>query len=179
MKERLAETECVAASPPEPRLKEIICANMKHIPTCCGGFGRGGGSPTGVFSSQSHSSFLHTLHICKRENTYAQALCQGVCMRAQSERSCVKMMTSCNDSCASSASPLASVFASTEGDGGGGGVCKIRDEPMAYLCAGTHTQITHLAFCPITGNIEPKGSGPISKESACNERSEARFYHGQ
>lgn len=59
------------------------------------------------------------------------------------------------------------------------GVAKITDEPMAYLCAGTHTQIAHLAFCPITGNIEPKGSGPISKESACNERSEARFYHRQ
>lgn len=39
-------------------------------------------------------------------------------------------------------------------------------------------QIAHLAFCPITGNIKPKGAEPISKETACNERSEARFIIG-
>lgn len=61
---------------------------------------------------------------------------------------------------------------------GGGGVAKSRTSRWLIYAQG-HTQIVHLAFCPITGNIQPKGSGPISKESACNVRSEARFYHRQ
>lgn len=73
-----------------------------------------------------------------------------------------------------------STLASAEGEKCWGGWKAAKSRTSRWLIyAEGRVQIVHLAFCPITGNIEPQGSGPISKESACNERSEAGFYQWQ
>lgn len=160
--------------PLEPIWKEIISANMKYIPTCCREFGVGEAVlPVCVFISKSRlfSSFICIL-TCKR-------CLLGHFVRVFACRTCeyddgLKLLVYylC-------VGPRKHVrIRRGQWGGGSGGVVKSRTSRWLIYAQG-HTQIVHLAFCPITGNIQPKGSGPISKESACNERSEARFYHRQ
>lgn len=165
--------------PPEPIWKEIICANTKHIPTCCREFGVGEAVlPLCVFISKSRlfsSSFAYLL---------ANDVCSGTlseCLHVARART----MTAGNYFVCLRVAPRKHVHIRRGQWGGGLGglvVEGLQNHGRAdglFMRRDTHTQIVHLAFCPITGNIEPKGSGPISKESACNERSEARFYHRQ
>lgn len=149
---------------PEPMWKEIISANMKYIPTCCREFGVGGGCPASVCFHLKVTAFFLFICIltCKR-------CLLGHSVRVFACRTCenddgLKLLVYylC-------VGPRKHVRI-RRGQWGGG---------RWLIYAQGHTQIVHLAFCPITGNIQPKGSGPISKESACNERSEARFYHRQ
>lgn len=144
------------------------------------GVRRGGGCPTSVCFHLKVTAFF--------SSPFAYLLANDVCSGALSE--ClhvvrVKMMTArkllVSYSCVAPRKRVR-VRRGQSGGGvagvGGGGVAKSRTSRWLIYAQG-HTQIVHLAFCPITGNIQPEGSGPISKESACNERSEARFYHRQ
>lgn len=161
-----------------------LCKHETYTNLLHGGVGGGEGCPTSVCFHLKVTAFSFTICIFANVTTQ-RALCQGVYMRAHSERphvwkwwrletACVILVRRPSQVCLHPPNAMMVVVEGLQNHGRADGLFMRRDTHIH-----THTQIAHLAFCPITGNIEPKGSGPISKESACNERSEARFYHRQ